>query len=505
MNNCPGGCGGTPPFYKEVIREVTENHTTVLSSTVFASGISITDSWNVPGYNESIAVGVVGVLQLPVGEYFHHPQYGYFQITSWNPKKGIVGLTNTRIKGTAAPGTHVSADTLFILADRPCCEDASESLFPYVAEDFVAPVLNAVVTVKVTSTFSLILGSLVRVGTAIYRLVAVSSLKEIVLKNEGSGFTAGELVAAKVDGDYQYLITNAAGAQLTATNGLEIVGFTAIGIANGAVTTAKLAEAAVTNSKLADNSVWGARIAADAITTSKISDSAVTNAKLASGVNGTARTNIALVSQVQDGAFIWCGTSTGTANAQILTPSPAVPNIVSGQYFSFIAGFTNTGVTTVNVSGVGVNSVQRPDGTSLLAGDITAGQQYTIINAGGLRLINPSPKWNTWAGSFLATETGSLGFTIVVNSKFKKDLDGDVHFSFGIDDVQVSGPSYALTLNLPVTANDVYFGSAVRLVQAGVTTIRGAHLSSTTVLRIPILGGLSDGFSIRGSIIYRAA
>ena len=40
--------------------------------------------------------------------------------------------------------------------------------------------------------------------------------------------------------------------------------------------------------------------------------------------NATARNHYAAAGQVQDSAFIWCGTSAGSANAQTLSPTPAI-------------------------------------------------------------------------------------------------------------------------------------------------------------------------------------
>ena len=48
----------------------------------------------------------------------------------------------------------------------------------------------------------------------------------------------------------------------------------------------------------------------------------------------------------------WAGTSGGTANAQTLTPTPAIPAYYAGQTFVFKASASNTGATTLNVSGL---------------------------------------------------------------------------------------------------------------------------------------------------------
>src|SRR5689334_20762720 len=46
----------------------------------------------------------------------------------------------------------------------------------------------------------------------------------------------------------------------------------------------------------------------------------------------------------------WCGTSAGSANAQTLTPSIPVTAYSAGLRCAFVAGFTNTSATTINIS-----------------------------------------------------------------------------------------------------------------------------------------------------------
>lgn len=78
----------------------------------------------------------------------------------------------------------------------------------------------------------------------------------------------------------------------------------------------------------------------------------------------------------------WGGTSGGTANAQTLTPSPAITAYTTGYEIAFIAGATNTGATTLNVSGLGVKTVKSQKGADLVAGDITTGRTYSAIYDG---------------------------------------------------------------------------------------------------------------------------
>jgi hypothetical protein len=94
--------------------------------------------------------------------------------------------------------------------------------------------------------------------------------------------------------------------------------------------------------------------------------------------NATARNEFPIVGQVQNGAFTWCGTAGGTANAITLTPSPAITAYTAGQEFRFTSSAAaNTGATTVAVSGLTAQTLQL-NGSALIAGDVAASRQYTI-------------------------------------------------------------------------------------------------------------------------------
>lgn len=73
--------------------------------------------------------------------------------------------------------------------------------------------------------------------------------------------------------------------------------------------------------------------------------------------NSAARNQYAATGQVQDDSFIWGSTSGGSANAQTITPSPAITAYAAGQRFRFFAGFTPTAAVTLNVNGVGAKNL----------------------------------------------------------------------------------------------------------------------------------------------------
>lgn len=109
----------------------------------------------------------------------------------------------------------------------------------------------------------------------------------------------------------------------------------------------------------------------------------------------TARTDYARASQLQDNALAWGGTSGGAANVQTLTLSPAITAYAAGLRIQFIAGFSNSGSTTLNVNGVGAKTVYKyTSATALVANEILSGGIYEVIydtsSGGRWILLNPS-------------------------------------------------------------------------------------------------------------------
>jgi len=100
--------------------------------------------------------------------------------------------------------------------------------------------------------------------------------------------------------------------------------------------------------------------------------------KVSNVANATIRTDSATLGQLQDGSVIWCGTSGGSANAQTLTPSPAITTYVAGQVFRFIAGFTSTSTLTLQISGIASPVTCLMKGSKIGIGTVTG----TVLLAG---------------------------------------------------------------------------------------------------------------------------
>lgn len=85
-----------------------------------------------------------------------------------------------------------------------------------------------------------------------------------------------------------------------------------------------------------------------------------------------------------DSQLLWGGLSTGSANAQLVSTIATTTAYSNGLRLSFVAGYTNTGATTVTVNALtAVSIVKGPLATALQAGDIVAGQLVSCTYYGG--------------------------------------------------------------------------------------------------------------------------
>ena len=182
-------------------------------------------------------------------------------------------------------------------------------------------------------------------------------------------------------------------------------------------------------------------IAADGQTT--ISANLPMNSKKFTGLTtGSAAGDSASLGQVQAEAYVWCGTMTGTADAGVLTPSPAITAYAAGQRFVWKASASvNTGAMTVAISGLSTIAVQN-DQAALVAGDHAASDIYvgvldttstiqimrfaTGLQAGAIGVTVQGYDADTAKLDVDQTWTGDQTFGPVIVSYLKQAKGGDI-------------------------------------------------------------------------------
>lgn len=132
--------------------------------------------------------------------------------------------------------------------------------------------------------------------------------------------------------------------------------------------------------------------------------------KLTAMAVGTALTDSLTLGQAQNGSMNYVASDSGSANAYVIAPSPAITSYVAGQVFHFKASANSTGATTLNVSGLGTKAIQLAGSaitTAISTNGITSviydGTQFQLIKD----LAGPSSSTNNSLARFDGT-TGKL-------------------------------------------------------------------------------------------------
>ncbi|QGZ42713.1 hypothetical protein IP92_05754 [Pseudoduganella flava] len=76
------------------------------------------------------------------------------------------------------------------------------------------------------------------------------------------------------------------------------------------------------------------------------------------------------------GAVIVGGVATGTANTYVLSPATPLLSYTANTLVAWKPSTTNTGVSTINISGLGARNILQADGTALRPGDLS---QYVLM------------------------------------------------------------------------------------------------------------------------------
>jgi hypothetical protein len=170
--------------------------------------------------------------------------------------------------------------------------------------------------------------------------------------------------------------------------------------------------------------------------------------KISNLAAGTLRNDAAQVGQIQNDSGVWCGASGGSANAQTITPSPAITAYTAGQRFTFIAAFTNTGNTTLNVNGLGAKSLLNSlTGGQLSPGNMTSNLICHVIYDGTLfQLLNPQSSWTSftpvWGQTNVITFTTNYSKYTVVGKV--------VHYQVSLVATNSGTAGAAITVSVPV-------------------------------------------------------
>lgn len=199
--------------------------------------------------------------------------------------------------------------------------------------------------------------------------------------------------------------------------------------------------------------------------------------------NATARNQYGAVGQVQDGDFIWLGTTGGTATVMTASATPPITAYKAGQKFRMLAGTASTGTNvtphSLNINGLGGKSIKTSQGSiDCTIGDWSIGGLIEVVYDGAtFRLNNASGGWVSYAPTLTPTGGTATGtsFTTAVFQKFSRMCTFHVYVTW----TQATATATNIAITLPIYSfyNNLYIPAMGTKAAATVGT--GFALTST--------------------------
>jgi hypothetical protein len=148
--------------------------------------------------------------------------------------------------------------------------------------------------------------------------------------------------------------------------------------------------------------------------------------------DGTAKTDVATVNQIQSNAAAFQATDTGTANAYVIALSPAITAYAAGQAITFKAANASTTASTLNVNTLGTKVLKKLNDQDIASGDIESGSIVSAVYDG------TSFQVTSQLASSAATSPGGSNTQVQYNSS--SAFAGSANFTFDGTSATVAGP-----------------------------------------------------------------
>ena len=150
--------------------------------------------------------------------------------------------------------------------------------------------------------------------------------------------------------------------------------------------------------------------------------------------DGTAKTDVATVNQIQSNGPAFQATDTGTANTYVIALTPAITAYAAGQEITFKAGAASTTASTLNVNTLGAKALKKLHDQDIASGDIETGSIVTAVYDGT----------NFQVTSQLATEGGTPGGSDTqVQYNSSGSFAGDADLTFDGTELTAAGVNLA--------------------------------------------------------------
>jgi len=195
------------------------------------------------------------------------------------------------------------------------------------------------------------------------------------------------------------------------------------------------------------------------------------------------------VTPIQNGDYIWLGTTGGTATVMTASATPAITAYKAGQKFRMLTGTASTGTNvtahSLNVNGLGAKSVKTSQGSiDPTVGDWLVGSVLELIYTGStFVIINAAGAWATWSAT-LTPQAGTAS-SVVFNPATYQKFSRICHVQCYVTWTQNTASATYIDIRLPIDGYYNYQNLSAYGQSAGNVVSAFCYIATSgTVLRI---------------------
>lgn len=187
-------CGKGTCGCKHEQKPCLEDHSVTLVESVYTTTVTATDTWVMPAVDDCVQLHLKDVTNILPGSILWNKSVGYLHVSSYDASSGYVTACNEGEDGNAEVGsTFPSCMSFHVGIPTQCtCDDGYTGAC--LAADVTSPGVGETTEVSVTTVSGLFIGDIIDIAGYMYKIVAITDINTITVKNEGFGAPIGTVI-----------------------------------------------------------------------------------------------------------------------------------------------------------------------------------------------------------------------------------------------------------------------------------------------------------------------
>ena len=187
--NCGGECK-----CKHEAKPCLEDHAVTLVESVYTTTVTTSDVWVMPAVDDCVQLHLDNVTNILPGAILWNKSVGYLHVSSYDASTGYVAACNEGEDENAEVGTTFPSCMSFHVGIPTQCTCDDGYTGACLAADMTSPGVGETTEVSVTTVSGLFIGDIIDIAGYMYKIVAITDINTITVKNEGFGAPIGTVI-----------------------------------------------------------------------------------------------------------------------------------------------------------------------------------------------------------------------------------------------------------------------------------------------------------------------